>query len=136
MHKQNPLASSSSSFVFFLFIGSLFSTARISSNVFSRVFFFFVAAFHAKCDNQGPGFLIARTKGGAYFGAFNPLGWASREDYRDAFNAFLVKWPKQGSTDGDPYILEKVGGPGAVGTYSMIVSWYYTVCVLGRRSVV
>lgn len=49
-------------------------------------------AFHAKCDNQGPAFLIARTRAGGYFGAFNPLGWASREDYRDAFNAFLVKW--------------------------------------------
>ena len=42
---------------------------------------------------MGPAFLLAKTKTGSYFGAFNPLGWASREDYRDAFNAFLVKWP-------------------------------------------
>jgi len=70
-------------------------------------------AFHAKCDNQGPAFLIAKTKSGAYFGAFNPLGWASREDYRDAFNAFLVKWPKAGSTEEEPFILDKEGGPGA-----------------------
>ena len=34
-------------------------------------------AFHAKCDNQGPAFLIARTKEGAYFGAFNPLAGGS-----------------------------------------------------------
>lgn len=71
------------------------------------------AAFHAKCDNMGPAVLIAKTKAGGYFGAFNPIGWASREDYRDAFNAFLVKWPKPGSVREDPYILEKVGGPGA-----------------------
>ena len=71
------------------------------------------AAFHAKCDNMGPAFLIAKTKRGGYFGAFNPIGWASREDYRDAFNAFLVKWPKPGSVRENPYVLEKVGGPGA-----------------------
>ena len=70
-------------------------------------------AFHAKLDNQGPAILIAKTKKGGYFGAFNPLGWASREDYRDAFNAFLVKWPKKNSTEGEPFILEKVGGSGA-----------------------
>ena len=70
-------------------------------------------AFHLKVDNQGPAILIAKTKRGGYFGAFNPLGWASREDYRDAFNAFLVKWPKKNSTEGEPFILEKVGGSGA-----------------------
>ena len=70
-------------------------------------------AFHLKVDNQGPAILIAKTKRGGYFAAFNPLGWASREDYRDAFNAFLVKWPKKNSTEGEPFILEKVGGSGA-----------------------
>ncbi|EEH53591.1 uncharacterized protein MICPUCDRAFT_9103, partial [Micromonas pusilla CCMP1545] len=43
-------------------------------------------------------------------------GWASREDYRDAFNAFLVKWPNcaaPGDASAAPFILEKVGGPGA-----------------------
>jgi hypothetical protein len=76
------------------------------------------AAFHAKVDNMGPAFLLAKTKTGSYFGAFNPLGWASREDYRDAFNAFLVKWPNcaapgDASSSAAPFILEKVGGPGA-----------------------
>jgi hypothetical protein len=73
------------------------------------------AAFHSRCDNFGPAVLVARTAKGHYFGAFNPLGWASREDYRDAFNAFLVKWPRRGALvdGGEPWILEKVGGPGA-----------------------
>jgi hypothetical protein len=71
------------------------------------------AAFHDKVDNMGPAFLIAKTTNGGYFGAFNPVGWASREDYRDCYGAFLVKWPKPGSTKEQPLILPKQGGPGA-----------------------
>ena len=71
------------------------------------------AAFHDKVDNMGPAFLIAKTNNGGYFGAFNPVGWASREDYRDCYGAFLVKWPKPGSTKEMPFILPKQGGPGA-----------------------
>ena len=62
---------------------------------------------------HGPCLPHREDQGGGYFGAFNPIGWASREDYRDAFNAFLVKWPKPGSVRENPYVLEKVGGPGA-----------------------
>ena len=71
------------------------------------------AAFHAKVDNKGPAMLIARTKHGGYFGAFNPVGWASREDYRDCYGAFLVKWPKAHSVAEAPCVLPKTGGPGA-----------------------
>ena len=52
-------------------------------------------------DREGP--LLRRVQ---------PLGWASREDYRDAFNAFLVKWPRRRARGRRrALILEKVGGP-------------------------
>lgn len=67
-------------------------------------------SFHSKCDNQGPSILIAKTKGGGYFGAYNPIGVASREDYRECFGAFLVKWPKVNSTKEAPIFLPQTGG--------------------------
>lgn len=69
-------------------------------------------AFHQKCDNQGPCFIIAKTKTGGYFGGFNPIGVASREDYRDCLGAFLVRWPKKNSTKEVPIFLPKTNGGG------------------------
>jgi hypothetical protein len=57
---------------------------------------------------QGPGLLLARTQGGARFGAFNNLGWASREDYRDSNGAFLMRWAPGTPADAPPEILAKV----------------------------
>lgn len=50
-------------------------------------------------DNKGPSLLIGKTDQGSWFGAFNPIGWASREDYRDSLQAFLFCWPRQPDAD-------------------------------------
>jgi hypothetical protein len=60
---------------------------------------------------QGPALLLARSAGGARFGAFNPLGFASREDYRDTNGAFLFRWAPGGAADAPPELLRKVGAP-------------------------
>ena len=52
--------------------------------------------------------LLARSEGGARFGAFNPLGFASREDYRDSNGAFLFRWPDNAAPDDPPEYLAKV----------------------------
>jgi len=41
------------------------------------------------------------------FGAFNPEGWSSDDDYRNNVNAFLYCWPNQGD---ECIKLEKIGG--------------------------
>lgn len=46
------------------------------------------SAFHRCVDNRGPLLLLAESSGGAQFGAFTPLGFASREDYRDSNSTF------------------------------------------------
>jgi hypothetical protein len=56
---------------------------------------------------QGPALLLARSEGGSRFGAFNPLGFASREDYRDTNGAFLFRWPPGGAADDEPEYLPK-----------------------------
>ena len=60
---------------------------------------------------QGPTLLIARSEGGARFGAFNPLGFASREDYRDTNGAFLFRWADGAAPDSEPEYLAKTGSP-------------------------
>lgn len=57
--------------------------------------------------SQGPALLIGRTEGGARFGAFNPLGFASREDYRDTNGAFLFRWADDAALDDAPEYLAK-----------------------------
>ena len=49
--------------------------------------------FHQCCDVKGPCVVIATTDTGAQFGAFNPEGWCSDDDYRNNLNAFLFFWP-------------------------------------------
>ena len=56
---------------------------------------------------QGPALLLGRTEGGARFGGFNPLGFASREDYRDSSRAFLFAWPAGAPADAEPELLPK-----------------------------
>ena len=55
---------------------------------------------------QGPAVLIGKTKDGVVFGGYNGVGWASVEDYRDTFSAFLFVYD-----EGEVEILEKVGPP-------------------------
>ncbi|KAK4431065.1 hypothetical protein Salat_0868500 [Sesamum alatum] len=71
--------------------------------------------FHNKCDFKGPCVIIGYTNKFLKFGAFNPEGYRSTDDYYDTFDAFLFYWPDKdnGNENDDPIILPKVGGSGA-----------------------
>ncbi|KAF2308751.1 hypothetical protein GH714_015582 [Hevea brasiliensis] len=56
-------------------------------------------------------FLKGYTNNTFKFGAFNPEGYRSTDDYYDTFDAFLFYWTDNGTID--PIILPKVGGSGA-----------------------
>lgn len=68
--------------------------------------------FHNKCDFKGPCVIIGYTNSDFKFGAFNPEGYRSTDDYYDSFDPFLFYWPEVGHGDG-PVVLPKVGGSGA-----------------------
>ncbi|MBA0680448.1 hypothetical protein Goari_012143 [Gossypium aridum] len=67
--------------------------------------------FHECCDIKGPCVIIGYTNKSFKFGAFNPEGYRSTDDYYDTFDAFLFYWIDNGETD--PIILPKIGGSGA-----------------------
>ncbi|GAB4834715.1 hypothetical protein Ancab_032978 [Ancistrocladus abbreviatus] len=67
--------------------------------------------FHNCCDFKGPCVIIGYTNKSFKFGAFNPEGYRSTDDYYDTFDAFLFYWTD--SEKADPIILPKVGGSGA-----------------------
>ena len=57
------------------------------------------SAFHEKCDFNPPlpSLVLARERGRrAIIGAVNPLGWQSRDDYRDSSRTYLFR--AEGST--------------------------------------
>ncbi|KAA0053055.1 TLDc [Cucumis melo var. makuwa] len=68
--------------------------------------------FHACCDFKGPCVIIGYTDKSFKFGAFNPEGYRSTDDYYDTFDAFLFYW-KDNEDNADPIVLPKVGGSGA-----------------------
>lgn len=68
--------------------------------------------FHTCCDFKGPCVIIGYTDKSFKFGAFNPEGYRSTDDYYDTFDAFLFYWEHNETAD-DPIILPKVGGSGA-----------------------
>ncbi|KAJ4819130.1 Interferon-induced protein 44 [Rhynchospora pubera] len=73
--------------------------------------------FHRCSDFKGPCVIIGYATNNFKFGAFNPEGYRSTDDYYDTFDAFLFYW-KDPSTEGakndeDPIILPKIGGSGA-----------------------
>jgi len=45
--------------------------------------------FHSKVDNRGSCLVVGLTRTGVIFGAFNPLGWMSTDDYGTSNAAFL-----------------------------------------------
>ncbi|KAG7030199.1 hypothetical protein SDJN02_08546, partial [Cucurbita argyrosperma subsp. argyrosperma] len=59
-----------------------------------------------------PCVIIGYTDKSFKFGAFNPEGYRSTDDYYDTFDAFLFYWEHNETAD-DPIILPKVGGSGA-----------------------
>lgn len=72
---------------------------------------FSATEFHQCCDFKGPCVIIGYTSKSFKFGAFNPEGYRSTDDYYDTFDAFLFYWIEN-QTD-EPIILPKVGGSGA-----------------------
>eukprot|EP00897_Mesotaenium_endlicherianum_P010700 jgi/Mesen1/9659/ME000671S09025 len=74
---------------------------------------FSAAAFHARADFKGPCVILCRSTAGQLFGAFNPEGYRSTDDYYDSFEAFLFYWPPGAALSEEPVILKKVGGSGA-----------------------
>lgn len=71
---------------------------------------FSAANFHECCDFKGPCVIIGYTNKSFKFGAFNPEGYRSTDDYYDTFDAFLFYWIDK---ETKPIILPKVGGSGA-----------------------
>uniref|UniRef100_K7MLU1 Aluminum-activated malate transporter family protein n=3 Tax=Glycine subgen. Soja TaxID=1462606 RepID=K7MLU1_SOYBN len=67
--------------------------------------------FHECCDFKGPCVIIGYTNKSFKFGAFNPEGYRSTDDYYDTFDAFLFYWIDNETTK--PIMLPKVGGSGA-----------------------
>ncbi|KAF3655043.1 Aluminum-activated malate transporter 12 [Capsicum annuum] len=71
---------------------------------------FSATEFHKRSDFKGPCVIIGYTTKAFKFGAFNPEGYRSTDDYYDTFDAFLFYWAEN---DEQPIILPKVGGSGA-----------------------
>ncbi|EXB99765.1 hypothetical protein L484_023296 [Morus notabilis] len=69
--------------------------------------------FHNFCDFKGPCVIIGYTNKSFKFGAFNPEGYRSTDDYYDTFDAFLLYWADNANPDDEPIVLPKVGGSGA-----------------------
>jgi len=68
-------------------------------------------AFHSRVDDRGPALVVASSAGGARFGGFNPVGFASREDYRDSNSAFLFRWQPGEPEEAEAERLARVGSP-------------------------
>ncbi|KAJ6792106.1 Uncharacterized protein M6B38_242125 [Iris pallida] len=84
---------------------------RASSDGFSAT------SFHACCDFKGPCVIVGYTADSFKFGAFNPEGYRSTDDYYDSFDPFLFYWKQQPDDDQSSservVLLPKVGGSGA-----------------------
>ncbi|KAL8201065.1 hypothetical protein R6Q57_012404 [Mikania cordata] len=72
---------------------------------------FSATSFHECSDFKGPCVIIGYTNESFKFGAFNPEGYRSTDDYYDSFDAFLFYWAKEENYE--PVVLPKVGGSGA-----------------------
>ena len=64
-------------------------------------------AFHAAVDGFGPTIILARTRGGALIGGYNPLGYDGFGSDKATMGAFLFTWP-DGNTRAKPFKLPKV----------------------------
>lgn len=73
---------------------------------------FSATSFHNCCDFKGPCVIIGYTNKSFKFGAFNPEGYRSTDDYYDTFDPFLFYW-EEDNENKEPIILPKVGGSGA-----------------------
>ncbi|PWA48821.1 hypothetical protein CTI12_AA485300 [Artemisia annua] len=72
---------------------------------------FSATSFHECSDFKGPCVIIGYTDNLFKFGAFNPEGYRSTDDYYDSFDAFLFYWSDEEKNE--PIVLTKVGGSGA-----------------------
>ncbi|TFJ84029.1 hypothetical protein NSK_005124 [Nannochloropsis salina CCMP1776] len=66
--------------------------------------------FHRKVDNRGATLVVARTRGGAVCGGYNPEGWEGVGDERQCISAFLFTWPQGKMRASRPIKCPKVGG--------------------------
>lgn len=59
------------------------------------------SAFHRKCDFNPPlpSLIVMKSKAGVIAGAYNPVGWQSRDDYRDSSTAFLFRVTEKGKIE-------------------------------------
>lgn len=73
---------------------------------------FSATEFHSSCDFKGPCVIIGYTNQSFKFGAFNPEGYRSTDDYYETFDAFLFYWTDD-DQENEPIILPKIGGSGA-----------------------
>ncbi|KAF5190983.1 Tldc domain protein [Thalictrum thalictroides] len=74
---------------------------------------FSATSFHNCSDFKGPCVVIGYTNKSFKFGAFNPEGYRSTDDYYDTFDAFLFYWIDDKQLETKPIVLPKVGGSGA-----------------------
>lgn len=73
---------------------------------------FSATEFHNSCDFKGPCVIIGYANQSFKFGAFNPEGYRSTDDYYETFDAFLFYWTDD-DQENEPIILPKIGGSGA-----------------------
>ncbi|CAI9782284.1 unnamed protein product [Fraxinus pennsylvanica] len=91
---------------------------------------FSATEFHKCCDFKGPCVIIGYTNKSFKFGAFNPEGYRSTDDYYYTFDAYLFYWALENDQNeptfdaflfywalendqNEPYVLPKIGGSGA-----------------------
>ena len=67
--------------------------------------------FHSCCDFNPPlpTLILMKTKTGSVCGGYNPVGWQSRDDYKDSLQAFLFRI----DSNGEVLKAKKIGGSSA-----------------------
>ena len=80
------------------------------------------SSFHNKMDYNPPlpTLVLLQTKSGVLCGAYNPLGWQSRDDYRESIKTFLFRINNKGEAD----ISRKLAGGPAVYDFGDRALWF------------
>ena len=81
------------------------------------------AAFHEKCDNQGPTIVVVKVKGSEQIvGGYNPLAWDSSNLWKSTKNSFIFSFinrtnlqtAKVGYSNGDQYSIGRYSEYGPI----------------------
>lgn len=97
---------------FLRFFHNIFAGRELKCCYKASIDGFSATDFHNSCDFKGPCVIIGYTNQSFKFGAFNPEGYRSTDDYCETFDAFLFYWTDD-DQENDPIILPKIGGSGA-----------------------